>query len=184
MEEKVEERMVEVRMEVRDYARKRAEKKREKELKMREDILKKQREKHQLLLQLRLADHEKTLANFIRTKHGPSIYWTPAKHNEATESLLEKMKDESEKKIDSGLVVGFGEEEDDIPAWRNRADPRDEEINGEDKDKKDDDDSRTKNDGDGDEDNGGEKDEDDVDKKVDDEEDSKDKDEDKDEDED
>ena len=50
MEEKVEERMVEVRMEVRDYARRRAEKKREKELKMREDILKKQREKHQLLL--------------------------------------------------------------------------------------------------------------------------------------
>eukprot|EP00467_Chlorarachnion_reptans_P009254 CAMPEP_0114506582 /NCGR_PEP_ID=MMETSP0109-20121206/11503_1 /TAXON_ID=29199 /ORGANISM="Chlorarachnion reptans, Strain CCCM449" /LENGTH=463 /DNA_ID=CAMNT_0001685177 /DNA_START=101 /DNA_END=1492 /DNA_ORIENTATION=- len=135
LEEKVEARTHEMRMEVREYSKKRAERKREKELKMREDILRKQREKHMMLLKLRIADHEKQLANFIRTKKSPGIFWLPAKHNEKTESLVEEMKKMCEDKIKEGVVQGLEEDEmDDIPEWRNFAEPR-----KLDEDKKDDD---------------------------------------------
>ncbi|GAB5371825.1 hypothetical protein AAMO2058_001613000 [Amorphochlora amoebiformis] len=124
MEEKVEARMVEVRHEAHEHAKRRAEKKKMKVLKNRDEILREQRKKHMLLLQLRLADHEKKLSNFIRTKTTPGLCWLPGKHNESTEKLLAKGREESEKRIEDGLVIGLEDDDGDIPQWRNMAEKR------------------------------------------------------------
>mmetsp|Transcript_699 Transcript_699/g.1232 ORF Transcript_699/g.1232 Transcript_699/m.1232 type:complete len:183 (+) Transcript_699:416-964(+) len=91
-----------------------------KELKTREEILRKQREKHIQLLQLRLADHEQQLASFIKTRKEPRLFWLPKKHNNITEKLLQETELEAEQRIEEGLVADRGgdDEYDEIPAWK------------------------------------------------------------------
>eukprot|EP00466_Bigelowiella_natans_P003399 jgi/Bigna1/73139/fgenesh1_pg.23_\ len=121
MEEKVEARTAEVRMEVREHAKRRAERKRMKELKVREDLLKKQREKYRQLLKLRLVEHERLLSNFIKTEQTPSVFWMPASHTDETEKLLEKAKEVCEEQVKGKLGIDFEDEEDSLPPWRNFA---------------------------------------------------------------
>merc|ERR1712039_665600 len=77
--------------------------------------------KELLLLQKQLEGHYGHMMNFIRTKSEPTIFYLPAKHIKATESLLADTRSAIKRKIGSLKYELQPEEEDDETAARRSA---------------------------------------------------------------